>query len=289
VTLRVHGEQTAPPSLAGLGLTPEYEETLREAVRQPSGAILVCGPTESGKTTTLYSLLEELDSAERALTTIEDPIARVLPGVDQVEVDTLAGRTFARGLQAILRADPDVVLVGEIRDGDTAAGSLQAALSGRMVLAGLHAQSAAAAVQRLVDLGVQPGLLGTTLTCVVAQRLLRRVCRDCRETYYATEEELAGLGRITTDVGPRLLARGRGCAACGETGFRGRAGVFEILPLTDDIRALVAGGASTTEIHEAAVATGMRTLRDDGVRLCLEGVTTAAEVQRVTGTGDNRG
>ena len=283
VTLRTRDEVADPTSLTDLGMTPDDEETVRKAIHQPSGAIVVCGPTGSGTTTTLYSALRELNTPERTLATIDDPVGFLLPGIDQIEIDTQAGLGFAQGLRAILGSDPDVVLVGELRDEETALQAFQAAMAGRLVLSALHAQSAAAAVRRVADMGVEPGLLAATLTCVVAQRLVRRVCPDCRETYYATEDDLVELGQPTGDTGPRLLARGRGCTACGQTGFRGRAGLFEILPLTDDICALVAKRASATEIQRAAVAAGMRTLRDEGVRLALEGVTTAAEVQRVLG------
>jgi len=283
VTLRVHDEVVTPISLAEVGMALGDEETVRNAIHQPSGAIVVCGPTGSGKTTTLYAGLRELDAHERTLATIDDPVGFLLPGIDQIEVDPHAGLSFAEGLRAILGSDPDVILIGEVRDEETARMATQAALTGRLVLSGLQAPTAAAAVRRLADMGVEPGVLGATLTCVVAQRLVRRVCQGCRETYYATEDDLVELGRPTEDAGPRLLARGRGCSACGHTGFRGRAGLFEVLPLTDDIRALVAERASTTEIQRAAVGRGMRTLHEDGSRLALEGVTTAAEVQRVLG------
>ncbi len=283
VTLRVHDEVAAPISLTDLGMTPDDEETLGNAIHQPSGAIVVCGPTGSGKTTTLYAALRELSAPERTLATIDDPVGFLLPGIDQIEVDPHAGLSFAQGLRAILGSDPDVILVGELRDEETARMAFQAAMTGHLVLSGQNAPTAAAAVRRLADMGVEPGVLSATLTCVVAQRLVRRVCKDCRETYYATEDDLAELGRPTNDAGPRLLARGRGCSACGDTGFRGRAGLFEVLRLTDDIRAPVADRVSTTEIHRTAVAQGMRTLREHGSRLALEGVTTAAEVHRVLG------
>ena len=283
VTLRVHDEVAAPIALTDLGMAPDVEETVWKAIHQPSGAIVVCGPTASGKTTTLYAALRELNAPERTLTTVDDPVGYVLPGIDQVEVDPRAGLSFAQGLRTILSSDPDVILVGEVRDEETAGMAAQAAMTGHLVLSGLDAPTAAAAVQRFAEMGVEPGVLGATLTCVVAQRLVRRVCQDCRETYYATEEDLVELGRPADDAGPRLLVRGRGCTACGDTGFRGRAALFEVLRVTDDIRSLVAERASTTEIQRAAVAAGMRTLREDGIRHCLEGVTTAAEVQRVLG------
>jgi len=217
------------------------------------------------------------------LTTIEDPVEHLAPGVDQTEVDPVAGRTYSSGLHAILRSDPDVILVGEIRENDTAQLAVRAALTGCLVLSALRVESAAAAAQRLMNIGVEPGLVGATLTCVIAQRLVRRICPDCRESCYATAAELAELERAPGEVGRRLLARGRGCAACGGTGYRGRVAIFEVLTVTEEIRELVTRRASTAEIQHAAIASGMRTLREDGIRLCLEGITTAAELQRVAG------
>jgi type IV pilus assembly protein PilB len=283
VTLRVLNQASAPASLSELDMSPESEELLRQAIRQPFGAVFTCGPTGSGKTTTLYAALQELNTAERTLTTIEDPVEYLTPGIDQVEVNARAGLTFARGLRTVLRSDPDVILVGEIRDEETAQIAVRAAMTGHLVLSTLHTQTAAGAVQRLAEMGIEPGLLAATITCLVAQRLVRRVCQDCRETYYATAEELADLGRPAEEAGRRLLARGRGCGACGNTGFKGRVALFEVLPFTEDIRTLVAAGATPAEIQRAAVAAGMSTLRDDGVRLCLDGVTTPGEVRRITG------
>jgi type IV pilus assembly protein PilB len=281
VTLRVLNQAGAPESLTDLGLPADTEQILRKATQQPFGAILTCGPTGSGKTTTLYAALQELNTPDRTIMTIEDPVEYLTPGIDQIEVNVRAGLTFARGLRTILRSDPDIILVGEIRDEETAQIAMRAAMTGHLVLSTLHTQTAAAAIQRLADMGMEPGLVGATLTCLVSQRLVRRVCPDCRETYEASEEELVELGH-SGEVG-RILARGQGCTACGGTGFRGRIGLFEVLPLTDDIRTLVADRATTIEIQRAAVANGMRTLRDDGIRLCLEGITTAAEVRRVAG------
>jgi type IV pilus assembly protein PilB len=213
--------------------------------------------------------------------TIEDPVEYVTPGIDQIEVNVRAGLTFARGLRTILRSDPDTILVGEIRDEETAQIAIRAAMTGHLVLSTLHTQTAAAAIQRLAEMGMEPGLVGATVTCLIAQRLARRICPDCRETYRASADELAALGR--TGKRGQELARGAGCTACGGTGFRGRIGLFEVLPLTEEIRALAAAKASTTEIEKAAVAAGMRTLREDGIRLCLEGMTTPDEVRRVAG------
>jgi type IV pilus assembly protein PilB len=283
VTLRVLNQASAPGSLSELALAPDVEDTIRTAIHQPFGAVLTCGPTGSGKTTTLYAALQELNSPERTLTTIEDPVEYLTPGIDQTEVNPRAGLTFARGLRTILRSDPDVILVGEIRDEETAQIAVRAAMTGHMLLSTLHTQTAASAVQRLLDMSIEPGLLASTLTCLISQRLARRVCQDCRETYEATPEELAVLRQPDDALGTTVLARGRGCPACGGTGYRGRVALFEVLSMTDDIRDLIGHGASTTEIHRAAIAGGMRPLRDDGIRLALEGITTPAEVRRVVG------
>jgi type II secretory ATPase GspE/PulE/Tfp pilus assembly ATPase PilB-like protein len=264
-------------------MASDNARTVLKAIHQPFGAIVVCGPTGSGRTTTLYTALHELNTPERTLTTIEDPIEHLTTGIDQVEVDEVAGVSFAHGLSAILQTDSDVVLVGEIRDADTARIAARAAMTDSLVLAGLQAPTAAGAIRRLAELGVEPGLLAATVTCVVAQRLVRRICRDCRETHYAAEADLVELGRPTNGEGPRLLARGRGCQSCGGTGFNGRVGLFEVLPLTGEVATLVAEAAPPAAIQRAAVAAGMRTLRDEGVRLCLEGLTTPAEVRRVAG------
>jgi type II secretory ATPase GspE/PulE/Tfp pilus assembly ATPase PilB-like protein len=273
----------APRVLAELGLTSETVDTIHSALSSPSGATVVCGPIGSGTTTTLYAALGALNTSDRVVASIEDPVERVLDGIDQTEVDPATGLTFADGLRTLLATDSDVILVGEIRDRETAGVALQAALDGRHILAGLRAPSAAAAIRRLTDLGIESSVLGGALTCVVAQRLVRRICTACRETYYASDFELAELGQPTEGGSPRLLARGRGCTACDGTGFRGRVGLFEILSVTEEVRALVCDGASAKKIHRAAVAAGMQTLHDDGVRLSLDGITTAAEVQRVLG------
>ena len=282
VTLRVLNQAAAPDSLSDLSLAPDTEETIRKAINQPFGAVLTCGPTGSGKTTTLYAALQELNTPDRTLMTIEDPVEYVTTGVDQIEVNVRAGLTFARGLRTILRSDPDTILVGEIRDEETAQIAVRAAMTGHLVLSTLHTQTAAAAIQRMTEMGIEPGLLSSTLTCLVAQRLVRRICPDCREPYAASAEEMTELGR-SGEKG-RLLARGAGCTACGGTGYRGRVGLFEVLPMSETIRTLVAERASNSAIHRAAVEEGMRTLRDDGIRVSLEGVTTVEEVRRVAGT-----
>jgi type IV pilus assembly protein PilB len=284
-TLHVLKEFSLPTSLDELGMSNGIEETLRTAIAQPSGLVLVCGPEGSGCSTTLYAALRELNTAEKALATIEDPVEQMVPGVDQVEVDDEAGLTYDAGLRAILLSDPDVVFVGELTDSAAANGAMRAAVSGRLVLSRLHVTTPGAASDRLVELGVDRGAVSATLSCVVGQRLLRRICPDCREPYYPTAEELAELGRPSEEVGRRLLARGGGCVACGGTGLRGRIAIFEVLSVTDEIRDLIASGVSSVEVERVAVSEGMPRFRDEAIRLCLEGETTVSELRSLVQNG----
>jgi type IV pilus assembly protein PilB len=280
VVLRIMHRAVAEPNLAQLGMTPSARELFERAIRQPYGAVVVCGPTGSGKTTTLYTALHMLNDPGRVLMTIEDPVEYQIPGVNQVEITPKSGLTFARGLRTILRSDPDVLLVGEIRDEETARIAMQAGMTGHLVLTTVHAHNAAGSIARLKDMGVEPGLLASSVNCIVAQRLARRLCTDCRESYWPSDEELTQLG-LLEQKGKVFLLRPKGCGRCGNTGYRGRVALYEVLPVTREIRALLE--SSTDEIHHAAVQAGMTTLHQDGVRLCLEGVSSLEEVRRVTG------
>jgi type IV pilus assembly protein PilB len=281
VTLRIMGSGEAAVSLEDLGMSDSAAGALAAAVGQPFGAVIVVGPTGSGKSTTLHAALSRLDSEERQITTIEDPVEYLVPNADQVEVNPRAGLTFASGLRTILRSDPDVILVGEIRDEETAAIAFQAAMTGHMVLSSLHAQNAASAIARLKDMGVDPGLIATSLNCIVAQRLARRLCPSCREAYAPDESELAAVGLPEFEYGRTHLYRPAGCETCSFTGYAGRVGLFEVMPVRGEIRGLIE--RSTEEIFAAAVDGGMTTMRQDGIRLALAGVTSLAEVRRVTG------
>ncbi len=252
---------------------------IADALERP-GLLVVGGPRRSGRTTTLYTALDDL-AFTGAVLTIEDPVERKVPGVDQTEVDPRAGLTYGTGLHAILQSDPDVVAVGELLDPDASRLAVRAALDGHRVLSTVEAEGVAGSVRRLLDLGVQPHALAQALGGVVSQRLLRRFCLDCREPYYASAEELVALGLGVEEGGRRLLGRGRGCASCGGTGHRGVVAVFEVLPLDEDVRAAIAAGGSAAEIERAAVEAGMQTLREGAVQLCLEGATTAVEAVRV--------
>ena len=239
------------------------------------------GPTGSGKTTTLYAALDVLNEDDRVLMTIEDPVEYQTPGLNQIEVNFKSGLTFARGLRTILRSDPDVLLVGEIRDEETARIAVQAAMTGHLVLTTLHTHNAASSIARLVDMGVEPSLLATSINCIVAQRLARRLCTACREPYWPAEHELVELGLERPDE-DTWLYRPVGCVQCSGTGFAGRVALYEVMTVHGQLRRLIESG-STDEIFAEAVAQGMTTLRKDGIRLALEGISSLDEVRRVTG------
>jgi type IV pilus assembly protein PilB len=265
--------------LPELGMSRDIEAVFLRAIDQPYGAVLSCGPTGSGKTTTLYAALDRLNDGLRSIATIEDPVEYQLPGVMQTEVHNRIGLTFGRGLRTILRADPDVILIGEIRDEETAQIAIQAALTGHLVLTTLHTNDAAGAIARLRTLGVEPDLLAGSINCIVSQRLARRICEHCREPYEPTQEQVASMNLIS--VSNPVLYREHGCLQCGMTGYSGRVALYELMPVHGLGRVLLDG--STDEIFDAAVSAGMRTLREDGVRASLAGVTTLDEVRRITG------
>ncbi len=282
VVLRIMHRAVSKPDLGELGMTAVAREHFEKAIRQPYGAVVVCGPTGSGKTTTLYTALHLLNDPGHVIMTIEDPVEDQIRGINHIEISPKSGLTFARGLRTILRSDPDVLLVGEIRDEETARIAMQAGMTGHLVLTTVHAHNAAAAIERLKDMGVEPGLLASSVNCIVAQRLARRLCTDCREAYWPEDDELEAIG-LLEQKGQVYLHRSKGCARCSGTGFRGRVALYEVLPVTAEIRQLI--DAPTDEIFAAALRAGMLTLRQDGIRLCLEGVSSLAEIRRVTGDG----
>jgi type II secretory ATPase GspE/PulE/Tfp pilus assembly ATPase PilB-like protein len=262
-------------------MSSEAEEAFSRAIRQPYGAVITCGPTGSGKTTTLYAGLGMLNDDERVLTTIEDPVEYQIPGVNQIEVNPGSGLTFARGLRTILRSDPDVLLVAEIRDEATARIAIQAAMTGNVVLSTLHTHNASSSIARLTDMGVEPSLLATSINCIVAQRLARRLCLHCREAYRPDASELAELG--AEQSGHEVwLYKSVGCIQCAGTGYSGRVALYEVMEMKGKVRRLI-GSGSTDEIFAAAVEQGMKTLRQDGIRLCLSGISSIEEIRRVTG------
>jgi len=277
VVLRLLGSARTP-ALAALGLSEGETSMLDEALRQPQGMILVTGPTGAGKSTTLYSMLARRQSPEVNIVTIEDPIEYQVTGINQVQVDTRAGLTFATSLRAILRQDPDVILVGEIRDLETAEIAFQAALTGHLVFSTLHTNGSLAAIDRLRDLGLRPLLLATAVDLIVAQRLARRVCDGCRVSYAPAADALR---RLRLEPGRLEFQRGRGCARCSQTGYAGRVGIFEMLRLTPRIKDLVTGNAGAAEIRQEALRSGTRFLVADAIDKISRGLTTVEEILRV--------
>ncbi len=280
VTLRILSQGEAPDSLDALGMWPRSRAALERAIAQPFGAIAVVGPTGSGKTTTLYTCLQVLNTPDRQLTTIEDPVEYRAAGLDQIEVNPRAGLSFANGLRTVLRSDPDVILVGEIRDEETAQIAFRAAMTGHLVLTTLHAQTAASAIERLRDMNIEASILATSINCLIGQRLVRRVCTTCSEPTEPDPETMGALG-IPSSFGDLRLCKAVGCDECGGTGYRGRVPLFEVMTMTDEIAYLI--GAPTREIEAMAISQGMLTLREDGLRLAVAGVTTLDEVRRVAG------
>jgi type II secretory ATPase GspE/PulE/Tfp pilus assembly ATPase PilB-like protein len=280
VVLRLLRQDNALLGLSELRMGEREERILRNVLGLPHGIMLVTGPTGSGKTTTLYSALSEINDTDRKIITIEDPIEYQLRGVNQIQVSERAGLTFARGLRSILRHDPDVILIGEIRDGETAQIAVQASLTGHLVFSTLHTNDAPGAPTRLVDMGVEPYLVASSLEAVMAQRLSRTVCEDCRRE----DTSAAALAyRQTIGVGPdKPLYCGAGCETCRMSGYYGRRGVFEMMPVTEELRQRILSNASSGQIREVACRQGMKTMREDGWRLVALGATTVAEVLRAT-------
>jgi type IV pilus assembly protein PilB len=270
--------------LASLGFSEENYARFAESFRKPHGMVLVTGPTGSGKSTTLYATLAEISKPTVNVITVEDPVEYRLPGVNQVQVNLKAGLTFAAVLPAILRSDPDIILIGEIRDRTTAQLAVEAALTGHLVLSTLHTNDAPSAVTRLTEMGIEPFLVGSSVDCVVAQRLSRRLCDWCKDTYHPSEADLASAGWPEGRLGrPELLWKPVGCRNCSNTGYRGRIAVHEVMPVSEEIERLTVTHASAREIHRAATDEGMQELRFDGFSKALAGQTSLPEVLRVTG------
>jgi len=284
VVIRILDQSSVPLNMETLGFSPATLATFRPMVSAPYGMVLVTGPTGSGKTTTLYAALQEIKTSERKIITIEDPVEYQIPGVIQIQVKPQIGLTFASGLRSIVRQDPDVILVGEIRDRETAEIAIHSALTGHMVLSTLHTNDAAGAVTRLLEMGVEEYLLPSCLMGVLAQRLVRTICEDCtapRDIPKALREEVL---RETGSFPEGELRIGRGCEACAGTGFRGRSAIFELLPVTEGLKELVLSRADAGTLRSKAVEEGMRLLREDGWEKVRRGITTIEEVLRVTRT-----
>jgi type IV pilus assembly protein PilB len=285
VTMRLLDKSKKPPTLEQLGLSSEMQVVISRMIQRPTGALLVTGPTGSGKSTTLFAALTQVNRPEINIITVEDPVEYRLAGVNQVQINTRAGLTFGTALRSILRSDPDVVMVGEIRDSETAKISIEAALTGHFVLSTLHTNDAPGALTRLNEMGVEPFLTGAAVSGVLAQRLARRLCSHCCELYTPSVDELIK-ARVAPDVAAASdgmsFYRKRGCPRCNQTGYRGRIGVFQLLEMTEALQALASSNAPREEIERAAIEQGMRMLWDDGLAKVASGLTSFEELARVT-------
>jgi type IV pilus assembly protein PilB len=284
IVMRLLDKSKRAPTLTELGLSDAMHAQLSAAVARPTGALLVTGPTGSGKSTTLYAALNQINRPEINVITVEDPVEYRLTGINQVQINLRAGLTFATALRSILRSDPDVVMVGEIRDGETAKISIEAALTGHFLLSTLHTNDAPSALTRLNEMGVEPFLTGAAVSAVLAQRLARKLCSHCCEMYTPTIDELIK-ARVSPDVAASsdgaVLYRKRGCPRCGHTGYKGRVGIFQLMAMTEELEGLAAAKASREEIERAAIASGMKTLWDDGMTKVAAGLTSVEELARV--------
>jgi general secretion pathway protein E len=280
IVMRLLDRTSAMRDLADIGFSPYNLGKMDQLISAAHGIILVTGPTGSGKTSTLYACLAKINRPDLNILTIEDPVEYQLKGVGQVQVNPKIGLTFAAGLRSFLRQDPDVIMVGEIRDYETAEIAIQASLTGHLVFSTIHTNDAPGAVTRLVDMKVEPFLVASSLLAVLAQRLVRTICPNCREPYPANEEELSEIGLSTKDV--KVLYRGKGCPACQHTGYRGRLGIFELMVINDELRSAIMNNSDSSTIKSVAREHGMKTLREDGALKVIAGLTTVAEVTRVT-------
>ena len=281
VVMRLTSKENLTRDKANLGFSEEELEKFDRILKNPHGIILVTGPTGSGKSTTLYTALSELNTEDVNIITVEDPVEANMEGINQVHVNEKAGLTFAASLRSILRQDPDIIMIGEIRDGETAGIAVKAAITGHLVVSTLHTNGTASTITRLADMGIEPYMIGDSLVGVIAQRLVRRLCPECKKPVYATDDEKRLLG---VDPMSQLMIyepNGEGCTACGGTGYFGRIGVYEIMPVTNDLRIKIAAGARADELKACAVSEGMHTLKDGGVRLCLEGITSFKEALKI--------
>jgi general secretion pathway protein E len=282
VVLRLLNKTSSLFQLSELGLEPETLGLFEQLVHSPYGIILVTGPTGSGKTTTLYAVLQSINTADINIITIEDPVEYQIPGISQIQVNPKIGLTFARGLRSIVRQDPDVILVGEIRDKETAEIAVQSALTGHLVFSTLHTNDSSSAITRLVDIGVEPFLISSSVIAVCAQRLVRVLCEDCKRPYVPDEQSLNALGLSSNEISDKTVYMASGCPKCFQTGYRGRIGIFEIMILTERLKSLIVKSHDSNRIKDEAINSNLVTLRQDGIRKVLKGLTTIEEVLRVT-------
>ncbi len=282
VVLRVLDRSAVNLDIAALGLPKGVQEYIYEAIQQPNGIFVVTGPTGSGKTTTLYSCLRKINTIDSKLLTAEDPVEFDIEGIMQVAVNEAVGMTFGKALRSFLRQDPDVIMLGEMRDLETSQIAIQASLTGHLVLSTLHTNDAPGAVTRLIDMGVEPFLISSTLMAVLGQRLVRTTCKKCRTPFEPTENQLSMLNLSPHDIGDKVFYYGRGCAACNDTGYKGRKGIYELLVVNEPIRRLINERAPTVVVRQKAVELGMVTLREDGLRSIFDSDTTIEEVVKYT-------
>jgi len=287
VVMRLLRKTVKVPTLPELGLRGRALKNLEDSILRPHGIILICGPTGSGKTTTLYAVLSKINTVKVNIVTIEDPVEYQIPGVNQVQINPAAGLTFASGLRSFLRQDPNIIMVGEIRDRETTDLAIQASLTGHLVFSTVHTKSSSQAIPRLMDMGAEPFLLSSTLTAIVAQRICRLVCPECKEKYEPSPEVQKDIKETLGVLLPKsqsekiTLVRGKGCPECNGTGYFGRIGIFEVLPVTEKIARLVIERAAGFDVEKTAVEEGMIKLKQDGYLKVVEGITTMEEVLRV--------
>jgi type IV pilus assembly protein PilB len=282
VVLRVLDRASVNLDLDTLGFPKYLHDYMAEAVQRPNGILIVTGPTGSGKTTTLYSAMRRVNTIDAKLLTAEDPVEYDIEGIMQVAINDSVGMTFGKALRSFLRQDPDIIMVGEMRDLETAQISIQASLTGHLVLSTLHTNDATGAITRLIDMGVEPFLISSTLMAVLAQRLVRTICKDCRTPFEPTEDQLALLNLSPHDLGDKVFHYGRGCSTCNDTGYKGRKGIFELLIISEAVRILINERAPTVVLRQKAIELGMVPLREDGLRGIFEGDTTIEEVVKYT-------
>ena len=281
VVMRLLDKSTIRLSLTDLGMTPERLELFSKMIRSPNGIVLVTGPTGSGKTTTLYAALSEINTTDINIITVEDPIEYRIPGIGQVQVNPKIDLTFASGLRSIVRQDPDVILIGEIRDLETAEIAIQSALTGHLVFSTLHTNDAPSTITRLRDMGLEPFLIGSSINGILAQRLVRVICDECREEYGPSPEELVRIGLSENQLPYGTLSRGRGCDKCLDTGYRGRTGIHEFLVLDENLKKMILQTSDANQLRSRAISQGMKSLLQDGADKVISGITTVEEVYRV--------
>ncbi len=282
VILRLLRKEAAMMDLSDMGFLDDSLERLRTSYMKPYGAILVTGPTGSGKTTTLYAALNTLNTSEKNMITVEDPVEYRFEGMNQVQVNPRANLTFAAALRSILRQDPDIIMIGEIRDKETATIAIESALTGHLVLSTLHTNDAGSSLTRLTEMGIEPFLVSSAVDCIVAQRLARRLCPHCKESYNPTQKALDDLDFPVLAAEIDEVFRARGCKKCHDTGYKGRLGLYEVLTVSEDIEKLIVAGATADQVNKVAIAEGMRTLRQDGFLKVIHGLTSIEEIMRVT-------